>query len=789
MGFRKNATINIMKQRNAFTVIFLFFTYLSMHAQEIYHGKVVDDNRQAVASANVVLLNDKDSTFIVGVTTGEDGSYKITSKEKGLLKISCIGYETKIIQAKPNEYQTISLPFKATGLDEVVVKASPVHIKNLDDGIIYNLAKDKYAQKDNLLNALNRIPLLMVSSNGTINVAGKNSYVVYLNGKPYHIANADPGQVLRSIPSSDIKQVEVITRPAQRFGESAPVINIITRGNSLEGYHVNINGMGATTPKATGAASFLGIKNNVQFYAGYTYDLWGQRDVRWRHEYKFGNEKSTFSSSDKNHRNRHTHLGRALFQWDVDTLRQVYADFHIDGIELNERTFYDQGNLNDNEVSGYKSVSDTWDASLETNIIYSSRFKNSKARKWRVGYRFTLNPDNRDYLIEQLTANSTTRSKTKGRLYTHNLQVFRRVNFTKQLFSYFTLNTHIRKGSSDSDYLNGTTVNHDDEFRYTQILGSFDWRTIWYMTKSNDLWLDFTNKFEYADDKSTDMDSHRQSFSYIPSVKLTWQPNWDNEFSLAFNSRISRPSLQMLNPFIGGKTNNDVTQGSPELRNARSYALSLGYSYLGKKLTIFPTVTGSFTRNALMGVFDTDKTNSLLIETYSNISKVKTLSFELFLAYRPWQWLTLRNVSSCGIQNIADDNKALDQSDRFYRSASTVTFNLPQNWKFETRFNCYKVTPKAWVTYESGTMYGFSLSKTLMKGNMYVSVFADSPFAKHGEMDSHTLLSAPNVSYDKLWKVQVRCVGIEVSINLNRGKKAGLKRNTSLQDTDIKTGI
>ena len=76
-----------------------------------------------------------------------------------------------------------------------------------------------------------------------------------------------------------------------------------------------------------------------------------------------------------------------------------------------------------------------------------------------------------------------------------------------------------------------------------------------------------------------------------------------------------------------------------------------------------------------------------------------------------------------------------------------------------------------------------------MKGNMYVSIFADSPFAKRGEMDSQTYLSAPNVSYDKLWKIQTRCIGIEMSINLNRGKKAGLKSNTSLQDTDIKTGI
>ena len=45
------------------------------------------------------------------------------------------------------------------------------------------------------------------------------------------------------------------------------------------------------------------------------------------------------------------------------------------------------------------------------------------------------------------------------------------------------------------------------------------------------------------------------------------------------------------------------------------------------------------------------------------------------------------------------------------------------------------------------------------------------------------------VSYNKLWRTRVRAVGIEVSINLQGGKKVRLERDTSLKDTDIKTGI
>lgn len=767
---------------------------ISRVSAENINGTVVSSQGDfPIHGANITIF--RNDSLVYSFNSDKSGKFSI-SLQNGIydIHVKKDGYSTlkerlAIATTNGTREMKLTLSKEPRILDEVVVTASPQYVRNLEDGIIYNLSRDKYAQKENLLNALNRVPLLMVSSDGAINVAGKNSYLIYLNGKPYNIANAEPAQVLRSIQAHKIKQVEVITRPANRFGESVPVINIVTKGKSLEGYHLNLNGSGATTPKAKGATSLLGIINKIQFFAGYTYDMWGQRNQQWHHEYKFENGRKMSTTSDKNRMNRHTHVGKALFQWDIDTLKQIYADFHINGIQRNEKIHYEQTVLADMQSSRYVSTSDTWDASLETNIIYSSRFRNSNARKWRVGYRFTLNPDNRNYRINELTDNTNSGAKTKGRLYTHNFQLYRRINFSKKLHSFFSLNANLRQGSALSEYVNGTITDNTDDFRYTQILGSLDWRIMWYLTKTNNLWLDISNKLEYANDKSTDLDTPRQSFSYLPYVKLTWQPDWDNEFSLSLNSSVDRPSLQMLNPFIGGKINNDVLQGSPKLKDSWSGSFSMGYSYYGKKISISPTLTGVFTKNAIMSVYNADKTASQIIETYSNINRVKKLSLELFLSYRPWQWITLRNVSSFGMQNISSHGESLNQSDWFYRSTSVITFNLPKTWKVETRFTCYKLDSKAWIHYSPGILYGVSLSKTLMKGNMFISVFMDNPFDSRGVVNSHTILSSSAVSYDKLWKIQTRAVGIEVSINLQRGKKVGIKRDTSLRDTDIKSGI
>lgn len=783
-----------MKSNTLICSLLLFFNAFATYADNIKGVVLAFQSNAPIQGAHINIF-DTDS-LIYSVTTDETGKFEV-SLANGCYRIQVTKddyatLEDSLVVEASDALRELKLILHKTpiNLNEVVVKASPKYIKNLEDGIVYNLSKDKYAQENNLLNTLNRIPLLMVDNNGTISVAGKSSYVVYLNGKPYHIANADPQQVLRSIPSSHIKQVEVIMRPDRRFGERAPIINIITKGKSLEGYHLNFNGMGASTPKATGAASVLGMVNKVQLLAGYSYDFWGQRDQKWNHQYHFANNSSTFTLSNKNHYDRHTHWGRGLLQWDIDTLRQLYVDYHLNGMGRKKSLNYEQGQVgNEASLSKYLSLSDTWDASMEANIIYSSRFKKSQARKWRLGYRFTLNPDNRNYQIENLLTNSVSLSKTKGRLYTHNFQLFRRVNFTPKCFSYLTLNARIRKGSSLSTYINSPMANDTDEYSYTQVLGSLGWDFIWYMTKSNDLWLYFANNFEYANDKSTDFDSHRQDFNYLPSVKLTWQPNWSNELTLTFLSHINRPSLQMLNPFKGGETNNNVLQGSPMLKNTRTYSVALGYSFYGNKIIVNPTITGSLSRNAIMGVFDTDKSYSQIIETYSNVSKVKTLSMDLFLVLRPWNWLKFINVSSVGVQQITSPGLSLKQSDAFYRSTTAVTFNLPKTWQIEASFSGFKLTPKAWLRYEPGHLYSFAVSKTLMKGDMFVKMFFDCPFDKHGESDSRTNLMAPNVSYNYLYKVQGRCIGIELSINLRKGKKFRLDRNTSLKESDIQSGI
>ncbi|MBO4659918.1 MAG: carboxypeptidase-like regulatory domain-containing protein, partial [Prevotella sp.] len=85
-------------------------------------GKVIDENGAPMPFVNVVLLSLPDSTFIQGATTNEQGDFNITTDiNEGVLKVSCIGYETLYITAANG--LTIQMKEDATMLGEVVVKS------------------------------------------------------------------------------------------------------------------------------------------------------------------------------------------------------------------------------------------------------------------------------------------------------------------------------------------------------------------------------------------------------------------------------------------------------------------------------------------------------------------------------------------------------------------------------------------------------------------------------------------------------------------------------------------
>lgn len=218
-------------------LIRLFFITLfccicfATYAQESYYGKVVDSEELAISFANVVLLNDTDSSFVKGVVTDEKGEFKIENVGKGLLRVSRIGYATKTIRAKTGESLHISLMGNTVNLNEVAVKYDKPITRIEGDAWVTMVKGTILEQLGNANDVIGRLPGV-VSNQGGIEVFGKGTPIIYINGRKVNNNN-----LLEQLKSNKIKKVEVVTNSGARYDATTKaVIRITTEREQGEGF-------------------------------------------------------------------------------------------------------------------------------------------------------------------------------------------------------------------------------------------------------------------------------------------------------------------------------------------------------------------------------------------------------------------------------------------------------------------------------------------------------------------------------------------------------------------------
>lgn len=118
---------------------FLFFSVSSAQTNVSVSGIVKDKNTKSILPyVNIVLKTQKDSVFISGTVTNEDGRFSISKVKSGnyFLEVSLIGYYTtyeSLFVGNLNEFldlKTIELEVKSSDLQDVVVMGKASQISN-----------------------------------------------------------------------------------------------------------------------------------------------------------------------------------------------------------------------------------------------------------------------------------------------------------------------------------------------------------------------------------------------------------------------------------------------------------------------------------------------------------------------------------------------------------------------------------------------------------------------------------------------------------------------------------
>ena len=216
-------------------------------------GYVVDSTlTKAVEFANVALYNSLTNELVDGAVADDKGKFILNRVVPGTYRLlfSFLGYTNKQVdnvligKGQTRDMGVIRLIPSTRTLNEVTVAGKKALVEDRVDRLVYNADSDLSAKGGDATDILKKVPMLSVDLLGNVTLQGSSSVRVLINNKPSSILAGNLADALRQIPADLIKTVEVITSPSAKYDAegSGGIINIITKKNTLQGLHLDVDG-------------------------------------------------------------------------------------------------------------------------------------------------------------------------------------------------------------------------------------------------------------------------------------------------------------------------------------------------------------------------------------------------------------------------------------------------------------------------------------------------------------------------------------------------------------------
>lgn len=216
-------------KRILYYMMFLLVTGNGMLiAQNTIHGKVTDTDDIPVDGVAVVLQT-LDSVYVDAVVTDSLGQFNLNraADQTYRLLFQHLLYEPFQQEISQADAGTIRLTAKDYELDGVVVKAERPKVKVENGALKYDvpqLMKDKSVS--NAFEAVKQLPGI-IGGTDEIQLLGAGAPRIILNGQLTTMSANQLITMLKSIPSSRVKNVEVMYNAPAKYNIKGAVINVI----------------------------------------------------------------------------------------------------------------------------------------------------------------------------------------------------------------------------------------------------------------------------------------------------------------------------------------------------------------------------------------------------------------------------------------------------------------------------------------------------------------------------------------------------------------------------------
>ena len=665
-------------------------------------------------------------------------------QKKTLLSIVVCFTMTTLYAQKTESADTL----KGQTLDEVVVAQRRKLIKNDIDKLTYDVQHDKTAQTKTTLEILKKIPLVTVDGQENIRVQGSTSFKVYRNGHPDpSLSGQNLKDILKAIPASTIKRIEVITDPGAKYDAegTTAILNIVMMSNTkLQGISGNVNS-DVNTHGSVRLGTYLTTKvGKLTTTVNYNLRKQGRKQTEnYREEVynyvKAGEQKREYGT---NSTAAILHFGNISASYEIDSLNLLTASTNFFGYKADANA---------------QSMNERWDKNSQLIYKFDKNMTTPGYSHLNIGgrldYQHKTHLDGEILTLSYMLA--ATRQHTIFRQMYNNM-----VNFPVNYTSYdqntrerFTEHTFqidyvrpfgkhhklesgtkyiLRYNNSTSlmDY-QGTTPDMESKFKHNAQVAAAYLSYIFTAGKwaaRAGLRYEFTRmKASYPD--GSNLDYHANLNDWVPSASLQYKISDGQTLKFSYNTSINRPGIGYLNPAIIS-TPTAVSFGNANLGSSRNQKLQLVYMLVASKLTLQLSPYYSFTNNGIGRILY--EQNRKDVSTFQNILKSKIFGISSYTEWTPFTGTSFTLNASMRYARITLPTPSTKNSG----CGGGIYFNWEQKLPWDLTlttsiggeygnriYNPYAIEGR-WF------YYNFTLTRLFFKDKLTVSLSANSPFIK-----------------------------------------------------------
>ncbi len=798
--------------------IFLFFTILAMGAtkpaQYQITGQVLEESTgKAIPYATITLLTDS-GKVLSKLCTEVSGKFSIRTNEKRNFKLvfTAVGFaEVKVLGKIEDTKTDVGIIKMKEGvvLKEVAVTAQKPLIKVDVDKITYSLESDPDSKTNNALEMLRKVPMITVDGDENVTLNGQSNYKVLVNGKSSSMMSKNFKDVIKSLPGSSIKDIEVITNPSSKYEAEGigGIINIITIKKTLNGYNGSVNAGFDSFGAANGGLYLTAKVNKFGFSGRYSINQSKQPESRSntsRENYLPTAENQYYMNTNG------TNKGGGFSQnfngeasYDIDSLNLISASFwgymgnnSSDGLSKTEI-------LNSTKIrTSYFEMKNSGQYSYGTmsgNIDYQKTYKKPD-KTFTVSYKLDNNPHSQDNVSEtQNTVNyDTYKQNSVSESFTREQTI--QADYYDPLSKKHQIECGLkgiyRQNYSNSDYFLLNSENEmvldpakSNELDYNQTIvglyGGYVYKLAKFSMKSGlraELtWNDAVSK------SATDTSFSNTLQNIVPYITFTYKLKPTQTFKLSYTQRLQRPSIWYLNPYRNEANRLFVYYGNPNLKSEVAHSFEIGYNSFTPKFNFGLTGTTSFTNNSIERIQFIDA-NNVQNMTYDNIGEDTRIGLNSYISYRPSGKF---NIGFNGGGNYSrlealSMNRILKNDGFNFRGSLNARITLWKNGAVSLNGGYYSSSIQLQGKSSAFTHSSIALSQYFLKKKLMLNLSVNNPLTKETIYKNSS--SSVDFKYDSEYIRQSRSLRLNLTYNFGKMDISVKKAKRGITNDDMKGG-